>query len=148
MTGKVERVPAWRLRRLNVEQRAAVDRLRWHDPPPAERARLKMLLGWRRTRVETVALARELLAGGMLPMAAADALEVGDRYLRRLLAADRVEAGLGPAETDPANPHRQRAQVALTRESGTDARPARRRPPTAGFASFRDLDRWLDEAAP
>ncbi len=94
---KAERLPRWRFRRLTPEQREAYNRLRWYSPGPAERARLKEVLGWRRTRVETVALAHELLEHGLIERAVAVHLDVSDRYLRRLLA------GHQPPQTWAAN---------------------------------------------
>ena len=82
----VDRVPAWKVRRMTAAQRQAFDRLRWHDPPPAERARLKRTLGMRRTREETLALLRELLDKRMVRAAILDELGCTDRHLRRLLA--------------------------------------------------------------
>jgi AraC-like DNA-binding protein len=43
------------------------------------------VLGWRRTRDETLALAEELLEEGRVLSAVADELGISDRYLRRLL---------------------------------------------------------------
>lgn len=90
MSAKAERLPRARLRRMRPEQREAYDRLRWYSPGPAERARLKKTLGWKRTREETIALARELLAKGRMVAAAADELGVGTRYLKRLLEQDET----------------------------------------------------------
>jgi hypothetical protein len=111
---KAERLPRWRFRRFNEEQRRAYDRLRWYHPGPAERARLKTVLGWRRTREETVALAEELLDRGRVLPAIAAELGVSDRYLRRLLREESLT---------PENRRRKASihapEMALTRNSGT-----------------------------
>jgi hypothetical protein len=142
MSGKIERLPRWSLKRMTVEQRAAYDVLRWQSPVPAERARLKLVLGWKRTYEETVALATELRAQGLMDSAIADELRIGDRYLRRLL-----KTGVHPSENVPANPHQQRAEVAPTGESDTGIQVAGRTAPIDGFPSLADLDAWLRETA-
>jgi hypothetical protein len=101
----------WRFRCLNDDQRAALDLLRWYSPGPAERARAKNVLGWRRTREETIALAQELLAEGRILLAAANELGVGARYLRRLL--DEVS----DVENPPRNRSTHAAKVALSRDT-------------------------------
>jgi hypothetical protein len=95
---KAERLPRWRFRRFTQEQRRAYDRLRWHQPIAAERARLKKVLGWRRTREETIALAEELLEEGRVLTAVADDLGVSDRYLRRLVFERSPTAQIAPLD--------------------------------------------------
>ena len=112
---KADRLPRWQFRRMNQAQREAYDRLRWHNPGPAERARLKTALGWRRSSEETVARALELLAQGRMVSAAADELEVGARYLQRLLERSQTP------ENRPRNPRDHAAELAVTGESGTRA---------------------------
>ena len=86
-----------------------------------------------------------MLAEGLNEKAVANGLEVGDRYLRRLIAAADVDPGLAPPEMAPANTPRERVQVALTRKSGRDAQALGRRPPATGFVNLAELDAWLDE---
>jgi hypothetical protein len=71
--------------RLTPEQKQAVDLLSWLSPGPAERGEAKTVLGWRRSREETIAYAERLLGQGLILSAVAHRLGVGDRYLRRLL---------------------------------------------------------------
>ena len=80
--------------RLSPEQKKAVDllefgdpRLEFSNPSAAERGRAKTVLGWKRTREETLAYAVELLEAGMVQAAIAIRLDVSDRYLRELLKA-------------------------------------------------------------
>jgi hypothetical protein len=141
---KAERLPGWALRRLNAEQRQAYDRLRWENPGLADRARAKLVLGWKRTREETVALAAELLAEGLLPAAVADRLGVTDRHMRRI-AADLRREGSEPPENRVANPHPQRPRADTTCEPNPVVPPAGARPPIGGFATVADLDAWLEE---
>lgn len=82
---KAERLPRWAFRRLSDKQKEAHNRLLWYSPGLAERARLKQVLGWRRTQDETIALAQELLAGGRGRLEVAGIIGVGVRYLDRLL---------------------------------------------------------------
>jgi hypothetical protein len=140
---KAERLPTWAFRRLNTQQREAYNLLRYYSPGPAERARLKQVLGWRRTREETIALARELLADGLMIGVVADRCGIGRRYLARLL--EQAENGSPTPENTPDKPLNQAAVLAVTRETGIDSRPARQRPPAQGFATFSELDRWLEE---
>jgi hypothetical protein len=109
---KAERLPRWAFRLLNEEQKEAHNRLLWYGPGPAERARLKQVLGWRRTRVETAALADELLEQGLAGRVVADRLGVSDRYLHRLLVD---ESGTTPKRGR--NPSGHAAEVALTGET-------------------------------
>jgi hypothetical protein len=111
---KVERLPMWRFRRFNEEQRRAYDRLRWHQPGAVERARLKKVLGWRRTQEETTALAQELLEDGLVLAAVADELGVSDRYLRRVLFERSPTA-----KNAPLNPPIHAPEMALTRNPDT-----------------------------
>jgi hypothetical protein len=65
----------------------------WVDLDAASRAEAKTLLGWKRTREETIALAVELRARGRLISAIADHVRVGDRYTtERQLASRRKPA--------------------------------------------------------
>jgi hypothetical protein len=72
------------------------------------------VLGWRRTRDETLALAEELLEEGRVLPAVADELGVSDRYLRRLVAAESLTA-----ENEPLKPSIHAAEMALTRNPDT-----------------------------
>jgi hypothetical protein len=114
---RADRFPMWRFRRLNDEQRVALDLLRWYSPGPADRARAKNMLGWRRTREETIALAQELLAEGRILLAVANELGVGTRYLGRLLAE------VSDLEKPPRNRSTHAAKVALTRNTKGLGRP-------------------------
>lgn len=122
--------------RLSNGQRAAYDQLHYGVNGPAARARLKMELGWRRSREETLALARELLAAGRTRLEAADEIGIRADYLDRIL--DRSD----PPEISPKNQPVCRGVSGLTGGVGVNHRPA---PPPAGFASFAELDRWLEE---
>jgi hypothetical protein len=84
-----------------------------------------------------------LLGEGLMPAAVADRLGVGERYLKRLLA-DTDDSGSRPSVSRPANPHPDRAEVALTGSGKVAGHPGGSEAPTAGFASFAELDRWLD----
>jgi hypothetical protein len=125
---------------MSDAQRAALDELRFGSPGPARRGELKSLLGWRRTRPETVAYAGRLLGEGMAVYGAARTLAVGERYLRRLLAeaakadsASRKPAwGQGKSGTN---------RPTLTAESSPRERPS----PGRRFQSFAELDAWLEE---
>jgi hypothetical protein len=138
---KADRLPRWAFRRLTAEQKDAYNELRWHGPGPARRARLKLVLGWKRTHEEAVALARELAGEGRSRKAIADHLGVTDRHLRRLLA-DPPDAGVRTREKQPANAVAKRYRADTTCETRVDDRP---RPPAAGFANGADLDRWLED---
>jgi transposase-like protein len=139
------RVPMRRYRRLDPEQRDALDRLEFHRPGPAERARLKILLGWKRIpREERAALARELLADGMVTAAVADLLSVTDRHLRRLLA-ETAEKGSDPLPETAEIAEAMRPLADITSGPKVIPCPGRPRPPMDGFATFQDLDRWLEE---
>jgi hypothetical protein len=108
---KAERFPRWRLARMNAVQLDAYNRLRWYSPGPAERARLKLVLGWKRSREETIALALELRGEGRCDLAIADELGVSDRYLGRLLEQVRDD------EKPPRNPSVHAADLAPTCET-------------------------------
>ncbi len=123
---------------MNSQQREAYDRLRWHHPSPAERSRLKLALGWRRTREETTAHVAELAAAGMVKAAIIDEVGISDRYLRSITST----RGDSP-DLCPANPHHHRAVSELTCETGPTAQPGRSSAPLDGFATFADLDAWL-----
>lgn len=109
---KAERLPRWAFRRLSSEQKEAHNQLLWYGPGPADRARLKQVLGWRRTRTETISLATELLEQGLMESVVAGKLGVSHRYLHRLLEAEnlgRKPSGLATevaltCETDPGVP--------------------------------------------
>jgi hypothetical protein len=145
---KADRLPAWKVRRLSPDEKAAVDRLRWYSPAPAERASLKRLLGWKRTHEETMALLAELLNRGMARSAIRDELGCTDRHLRRLLS--EIDAEQVPeAENRTRKAFAGLEKTDITCESETGAHPlgpaTRSRPPAQGFASVADLDRWLEE---
>lgn len=135
---KADRLPRWAQRRLTAEQREAYDRLLWHRPRPAERARLKMVLGWKRTRDETTALALDLVDQGLIERVVADRLGVSDRYLRRLLTVEATTPENAPPDT---NVHA--AEVAPTCETEVVVPPARPSRSPLRFRSFDDLDHWL-----
>jgi len=137
---KADRLPRWAFARLNAEQKEAYNALRWYAPGPAERARLKLILRWKRTRDESLALALEMLAAGRSRKAVADELGVTDRHLRRLLA----ETGSETPEKRPANPVPMRPSADTTCEIGIGHQPRPTRGPMGGFASFADLDQWLE----
>ena len=80
-----ERLTRRQLARLSNRQRAAYDLLSYGARGPAERARLKIELGLRRSRVETVALACELLEAGRTRLEAATMIGIGADYLDRIL---------------------------------------------------------------
>lgn len=82
---RLRRLSARAYGRLTPEQKHAVDLLEWQRPGPAERGEAKTVLGWRRTREETIAYAHELLGRGLMAGAVADRLGVSDDYLRRAL---------------------------------------------------------------
>jgi hypothetical protein len=126
---------------MSPERREAYKLLRWYSPGPAERARLKKVLGWRRTHEETLALVSELLELGMVKSAITTQLGITDRHLRRVLAElgnQQVGQGKNGARNRSSHP----AQTDISRETDTEHRPS---PPIQGFASCEDLDRWLEE---
>lgn len=141
---KAERLPKRAVRRLSDEQRRAYDRLRWAELGPADRARCKLVLGWRRTREETVALAAELLAEGLVGAAVASKLNVSPRYLRQVLADTSETSVLSTLD-----PSVQAVEMRLTGESGRLAFGAVPRhhsvPQPRAFACFAELDAYLDE---
>jgi len=144
---KADRLAARAYRRLSDEQRRAVDELRWGGPGPARRARLKLALGWKRTREEASALARELQAEGLNRNAIAGCLKVSDRHLRRLLA-EPAETRLASPENRPVTAVPMRPLADTSCGPRGIAHPARPTPPAAGFRSLVELDRWLEEAQP
>jgi hypothetical protein len=77
------------------------------------------VLGWRRTRDETVAYALELLDEGLVLAAVASRLRIGERYLRRLL--DEVR----DPENRPRNRSGHPAKVALGDRGKVIGRPGR-----------------------
>ena len=83
---------------MTRKQRQAYEQLDWNRTSPAESARLKLILGWRRTREETVALAVERLDEGLLERVVADRLGVSIRYLRQLHrnVNQYTRSGVGP----------------------------------------------------
>jgi hypothetical protein len=139
---KADRVARRQLRRMTQAQRDAYERLRWHPCGPAERARLKRTLGWKRSREETIALALELRAEGRSDLAIADDLGVGDRYLTRLL--DQV-----PDSPElPRNPSAHAAEMAPTCETnGTVPTRLRGRQMYASDAFAYDLEHELRRVA-
>ena len=125
---------------MSAAQREAYYDLRWRPCGPAERARLKKTLGWKRTREETIALALELLEEGRNVLAIADLLGVGDRYLTRLLDQAR------DIEKQPRNRSTHAPEMAPTCETnGTvPPRPAARQM-YAGDAFSYDLASALEQ---
>jgi hypothetical protein len=118
---------------MRPEQREALDRLRWHSPGPAERARLKRVLRIRRTREETIALALELLAAGRVPGSIADELGVTARYLSRLLHPPQAPPDLGLEAASEAAPNGSNVQK-------------RHRPTYSGDALAYDFESALEGA--
>ncbi len=142
---KVDRLTASTFRRLTDEQKVAYDRLRWHSPGPGERARLKIVLRWRRTREETVALACELLAEGLMLQVVADRVGVDHRYLKRVLSQ------VGKAGKVPRKPCVHATDLALTCETDVAIPPTKdafseRSSCPRRFASFNELDTWLESS--
>lgn len=90
---RLDRLSAHAYAQLAVDRQQAVDTLRWLAPSEAERAEAKTLLGWKRARSETIALADELRAQGLVPAAIADRLGVSDRYVAELLRNPASHAG-------------------------------------------------------
>jgi hypothetical protein len=96
---------------------------------PLERAKLKLVVGQRRTTAETIALTRERLAQGRSLYAVADELVSSNRpddlarveryarYLRNLLNQATQ------AEKPPRNPSVHAGEMALTPKSDTGAPP-------------------------
>jgi hypothetical protein len=109
---KAERTSLAQIRRMKVDQRALVVELQCADLSPAEQAKLKKKLGWKRTREETQAWARELIAEGRMPGPAARELGVGTRYLERLLRESETPQNGGR------KPFPHTAETAPTCESG------------------------------
>jgi hypothetical protein len=75
--------------RLTPAQKEAVDLLQWYSPNAAERGAAKTVLGWRRSREETLAYALELVGQGLGLAAVADRLRVSDDYLHRVLNPEK-----------------------------------------------------------
>jgi hypothetical protein len=136
---KAERFPRRRIRRLTDEQRRALDELQFSHPGPARRGELKTVLGWKRTREETIAFALDLIDKGMIVSAVAGRLDVETRYLRNLLKRDAT----------PENGHRKpsvHAGESATNVQTPTGESSRGLGPVF-FRSFADLDRWLEEHA-
>jgi hypothetical protein len=74
------------------------------------------VLGWKRTREETIALAEELLAEGRMVSVVAEDLGVGERYLQRLLESPTPRKR-------PRNASAHAAKVAATCDSDTGLPP-------------------------
>jgi hypothetical protein len=137
---KADRVPRRHLRRMTPAQLDALNKLRWYSPGPAERARLKQTLGWRRKREETIALALELLAAGGLGRAdVAKEIDVDARYLDRLLRESPTRQN-GHKKTPVS-----RGVVGLTDKPKAFAPPRRPgRPTYDGDAFSYDLESALE----
>jgi hypothetical protein len=110
--------------RLTLEQRRAVDQLRYGHLASAgldaaSRGEAKTVLGWRRTAEETAACARKLVGAGMMPGAAARRLDVDPDYLRRLL--EKVP----DVENEPRNPSTHPGNPGLTDNGKGVGRPGR-----------------------
>jgi hypothetical protein len=137
---KAERLPGWKLRRLNAQQRRAYDLLRYGLPGAADRARAKDVLGWKPTREERLALALELLADGTPRKLVADKMGVGVEYLDRLLRQ---------ANADKASQNTGRCRdFSRPSDASKGSGHPGRRPPLEGFASVADLDAWLEAGQP
>ncbi len=136
---KANRLPRRVVKRLSDAEHRALDELRFGSPDAARRGELKTQLGWRRTREETIAYAQALLARGMIITAVASRLNIERRYLARALNDDatpdlvprKPASGVGKTATNLQTP---------TRDSRRGNLPA----PAAGFASFAELDAWLE----
>jgi hypothetical protein len=135
---KAERIPKWRVARMSTAERGAWNELRWYSPGPAERARLKLVLGWKRSREETIALSCELRNEGRGDAAIADELGVTDRYLDRLLEQVR------DLPKSPRNPSVHATDLAPTCETARTAHPRLSGRPVYGSDPFSyDLDAAL-----
>jgi len=131
---------SWRqLKRLTPDQRDTYEHLIYWSPGPAERARLKVRLGWRRTREETLALVKELLARGLTRLQVAGELGVDVDYVDRLLKPSPTH------EIEPKNPPTSRGVSGPSDGRKVIRRTAR---PIDGFASFAELDAWLERTSP
>jgi hypothetical protein len=106
---KADRISSGQLRAMRVSQRTAALKLRDDCLGPAERAREKQALGWRRTREETLALVRQLIAAGRREGVVAREAGVSLHYLRRLLKEQGEDA-----EDQGLNPSIHAAKTALT----------------------------------
>jgi hypothetical protein len=139
---KAARFPRRLAKRLAEDERRALDELRFSTPGPARRAELKTVLGWRRTREETIAFAQGLLAEGRSIRFAARKLDVEPRHLSAVLK----EVGTSENATRKPSNHAGKSATKWqtpTRSSSREPLPA----PAAGFRSFADLDAWLEGAA-
>jgi hypothetical protein len=124
-----------KLRRLSRDQRDAYDLLVYGNPGPAERARLKIRLGWRRTRAETIALVDELLAAGRTRLQIAGELGVDAGYVDRLLK---------PSPTPEIDPKKDSISRGVSGPSEPPKVIGRPSAPIDGFHTFAELDEWLD----
>jgi hypothetical protein len=109
---KADRTSLAQIRRMRVGQRALVVELQCAGSNPAQRARLKKALGWKRTSEETIAWARELLGEGRMLGPIARELGISPRYLKRLLEEGQT------VQKEPRKASRHRTEVAPTCESG------------------------------
>jgi hypothetical protein len=82
---RLTRLSARAYGQLTPEQKRAVDDLEWNHPSATDWGEAKTILGWRRTREETLPYAQELLGRGLMPAAVADRLRISDEYLHRVL---------------------------------------------------------------
>jgi hypothetical protein len=161
---KADRLPRRAIERLTDLQRAALDEIRFGRPGPARRGELKTTLGWKRTREETIAYASDLLERGLVLSGVAARLDVEPLYLRRLLKREATfdsgeNSPLGKLlylrrllkreatpEIAPRKPSVHAGKSGTNLQTLTDLSSRGCLPaPAAGFASFADLDRWLEE---
>lgn len=118
---RLARLSARSYGRLSAVQRRAVDLLEIGDLGAAGRGEAKTVLGWRRTREETIAYARCLLDVGLMAAAVADRLGVSGDYLRRVLDPENV----------PRKPFIDAAETGLTDSVKVVGHPARSEAPSA-----------------
>lgn len=142
-TVKASRVPRRVMKRMSDAELRALDELRYSQPNPARRAELKLVLGWKRTRDETLGLATELLERGMILSAVAARLDVDTRYLGALLKREAT-AEIVPRKLAPLNGKSATNLQILTADSSRGELPA----PASGFGSFAELDEWLERSRP
>jgi hypothetical protein len=129
------------VKRLTDEQRRALDELQFGKPTATRRAELKMILRWRRTREETLALATSLRDRGRVTTAIAARLDVDRRYLVRLLESREASGDSVPRKPCADAPSDATKLQTPTGESSRGCLPS----PAAGFRSFSELDAWLEE---